>query len=212
MPIKYPIEYELKPMHMTEGRRWLTLRIKNTSTDDLSSLDVRLNSLDAYSISVHGSGNYMANLGPQEERMLAFQVLANTSSGLYVTIDGWRDNAPFHWESPNILITVGKEVAELASLFAMTEPYPAQNSKITCEAVVRGLEQSEGLQLEFWADTPGETLEELAAIETKALAPGETARYGAEITVEKRGAYTIYAYLYDDFKRIGRRTEHIYVT
>ncbi len=212
MPIKHPIEYELRPMHVTGGQRWLTLRIKNTSTDSLTGLDVRLNSLDAYSISVYGSGNYMANLGPKEERVLAFQVLATTTSGMYVTIDGWRDGAPFHWESPNILVTVGKEVAELVSLFAMTEPYPAVGTQVKCEAVIHGLEQNEGLRLEFWADTPGEIFKELAAIETKALTAGETARYGAEIMVEKRGAYTIYAYLYDDFKRIGRRTEHIYVT
>lgn len=73
------------------------------------------------------------------------------------------------------------------------------------------MSQSEGLKLEFWADTPGGEFEELAIVETKALKPGEEATYSAEVTPGQDGLYTIYAYLYDGVRRIGREVEYVYV-
>jgi len=212
MTIKYPIEYELTPKNVATGTRWVTLTLKNISDESLTGLDVRLNSLDAYGLNVYGTGSYVSILSPNEEKEIPFQVSANRTTSVYTSVDGWRDGNPFHWESPAILITVGEEVAELVSLFAMTEPYPPAKKTIKCEATVRGLAESEGLRLEFWADTPGGEFEELATVETAELDTGETARYTAEITVEERGSYTVYAYLYDGMRRIGRKTEHIYVT
>jgi hypothetical protein len=40
--------------------------------------------------------------------------------------------------------------------------------------------------------------------------PGEEATYSAEITPEEKGMHTIYAYLYDDGRRIARETEYVY--
>jgi len=212
MGTRFPIEYDLSPDTIPAGRRWVTLRIKNVGSDILTGLDVRLNSLDAYSVSVYGTGSYVSSLAPGEERLLPFQVSANTTASLYASLDGWREGEAFHWESPAIMLTVGQETAELVSLFAMTEPYPALKTTIRCEAAVRGLAESEGLTVEFWADTPSGDFEELASVEVKELTEGEVARYSAEITVEEKGSYTVYAYLYDGVRRIGRKIEHIYVT
>ncbi len=212
MGLRYPLEYELTPKNLTAGTRWLTLRLKNVGADALTSLDVRLNTLDPYSINVYGSGSYIPVLNAGEQRTLAFQVSAVTTTSLYVSIDGWKDGESFHWETPYVLLTVGEEAAELTSLFAMTEPYPAMNETIRCEATIRGLSDSEELSLEFWANTPSGDFEELATIQTKALSVGEEARYSTEVTVEESGMYTIYAYLYDGMKRIGRRTEYLYVS
>jgi hypothetical protein len=212
MAIVYPIEYELGPKSVDAGTRWLILRVKNVGPDVLTALDLRLNSLDAYGITVHGTGSYVAALAPEEEETLPFRVSAGTSAALYVSIDGWTGGKPFHWESPSIPVTVGQEVAELVSLVALTEPYPPLQKSVKCEAVVRGIAQDGGLKLEFWANTPSGAFEELAAVATKALDAGEVARYSAEIIVDEAGAYTIYAYLYDGARRIGRKAEHIYVT
>jgi len=211
MAIKYPLEYTLNPRTIDAGRRWLTLTLQNIGDEELTGLDVNLNSLDAYSISVLGTGTYVTTLQPNEARQLPFQVSANRTGSLYLTVDGWREGDPFHWESPSIPITVGAEVAELVSLFAMTEPYSIVGERILCEATIRGLSESQGLSLEFWADTPGGAFEELAVVETKALAPGEEATYSAEITPEEEGMHTIYAYLYDGVRRVGRRVEYVYV-
>lgn len=211
MAIKYPLEYDLTPKSIGTGRHWVTLTLKNIGSQDLTGLDINLNSLDAYSISVLGTGSYVSILKTDESRDLPFQVSANRTGSLYLTLDGWKDGERFHWESPGIPITVGAEVAELVSLFAMTEPYSVVGERIRCEATVRGLTPSEALTLEFWADTPGGEFEELAIVETKQLQPGEEATYSAEVTPDEDGLYTIYAYLYDGVRRIGREVEYVYV-
>jgi hypothetical protein len=152
----------------------------------------------------------VATLAPGEEHLLSFQASANYSTSVYLAVDGWQEGETFHWESPYVPLTVGQEAAELVRLFAMTAPYPALKEQITVEATLRGVTQSEGLDLEFWADTPAGEFEELASVETKALAPDEEVTYSAEITPEQEGMYTIYAYLYDTGKRIARETESVY--
>ena len=224
MAVKIPLEYELSPAEVKTGTQWLTLRLKNIGTLPLTALDVRLNSLDAYNLAVYGTGNYVASLDPGEERLIPFQVMANATTNVYVTAEGWQDGMSFYWESPFIWVKIGQEVAELVNVFAMTEPYPPAGETLRCEATIRGLasrgavgvrrEAARGpqLRLEFWANTPSGRFEELASIETKALESGEEARYAAEITPEERGSYTIYAYLYQDGRRLDRETEHVYVT
>jgi hypothetical protein len=211
MPIKKPIQYDINPKNIDVGTRWLALTLRNIGTEDLTLLDIRLNSLDAYSISVNGTGEYISALKPNEEHMLAFHVMANSTGSLYVTLDGRRDKQPFHWESPGMLVRVGTATAELKSLFALTEPYPRQGEAIRCEATLRGLTASEGLTLEFWAASPSGEFEELAVMKTKELPAGEEDRYGTELSPAEEGLHTIYAYLYDDGRRIGYQVEHVYV-
>lgn len=147
-----------------------------------------------------------------EERELPFQVQANATTSVYASLDGWKDGEDFHWESPAVLVTVGEDVAELVSLFAMTEPYPVVGKRLRCEATIRGLAQSEGLTLEFWADTPSGDFEELATLETTRLPVGEEAPYVTEITPEEEGSYAMHVYLYDDARGIGHAMDHVYVT
>lgn len=211
MALRYPIEYELTPKNIQGGRRWMSLRLKNVSSDTLTALDVRLNSLDVYSISVYGTGSYVSVLEPEEEVVLPFQLQANSSGSLYISTDGFRDGVSFHWETPAVPITVGAEVAEIVSVFAMTEPYPLLGDRIECEATLRGLQETEGVTLEFWAENPSLDFEAFHTIETKALSLGETVRYSAEFEPEEKGLYTIYAYLYDGARRIGREIEHVSV-
>jgi len=73
------------------------------------------------------------------------------------------------------------------------------------------LGKSTGLKLEFWVNLPSGKCEEQATIEIKDLHVGEEARYRAEFTPKETGHYTIYAYLYDGWKRIDRQTDSIYV-
>jgi hypothetical protein len=211
MDVKYPIEYELTPRNVSAGMRWLTLRLKNVGETNLIGLDVKLNSLDAYDIYVHGTGNYVAVLKPGEEEIVPFQTLATATGQVYASLDGWQEAALFHWESPRIVVNVGEDMAKLMSLFALTQPYPHRGERIRFEAVLRGSSQSERLRLEFWAETPSGEFIELGKVETQALSMNEEACYSAEITPEEEGMYTIYAYLYDGAKRIGHEVERVYV-
>lgn len=212
MTIRHPLVYELAPRRVEEGRRWLTVSLKNVGDDDLAGLDVRLNSLDAYSISVYGTGSYVPLLEVGEERAFPFQVLANATARLYLSADGWLEGKAFHWETPGILVTVGEQVAELVSLFTLTPPYLRPHEVVQCEATLKGLALGDGLTLQIWIDTPGDTFEKLADIETKPLKAGEHIRYMAEFTPQREGLYTVYAHLYAGHRRIGRELEHVYVT
>jgi hypothetical protein len=189
----------------------MTLTLENVGDNDLTTLDVRLNSLDEYSISVPEPSTYIVSLLPGEEKTRAFQVSADLTGRLYISIDGWQNGEEFHWETPGIPITVGHEVAELVNLFALTEPYPPPGEKIRCETTVRGLDDSEeDLSLEFWAQKPTGEFEELASMDIKVV-DGEETTYSVDIEPEEEGSYTIHAYLYDGVRRIGHEVDYVYV-
>ena len=209
--IKYPIEYELKPMKIDKGVHWVTLSLKNIGKQELTALDIKLNSLDLYGLTVYGTGKYLTSLKPGKKELAPFQVSANRSTNLYLTVDGWKNGEAFSWESPYTKIKVGKEVAELASIFALTEPYPPVGRVIRVEATVRGLAESQGLSIEFWADSPSGDFKELATLKTKKLKASEEARYAAELTPSEKGLYTIHAYLYDGVRQIGHETDYVWV-
>ena len=59
-------------------------------------------------------------------------------------------------------------------------------------------------------EPPSGKSEEQATIDIKDLPVGEEARYSAEFTPKETGFYTIYAYLKDGWRTIGRKTECIY--
>lgn len=211
MAVKFPVEYELKPKLVDVGSRWLTLTLKNVSSMTLSELDVRLNSLDSYDLYVFGPGSYVAELKPNEITSLHYNVSAIRSSSAYISVDGRKDGTSFSWESPLIYIDVDIEAARLVSLFAMIEPYPPIGETIRCEATLRGISENDGLSLEFWANSPSGDFEKVGTIETKSLAPDEVATYSTEFEPKEEGLHSIYAYLFDDGKRIGREIEVVHV-
>lgn len=211
MPIKYPIQYELHPPQIGVGMRWLTVTLRNIGDEELSGLDVRLNSMDDYNIRVFGTGNYIPELYSNEDRAVAFQVSANVTTSLYVTLDGWSAGAPFHWESPAILVMVGQEDAELVSLFTMTEPYPPSGEPLEVEATVRSMAHSTGMQLELWVEAPSGSFDQLEEVELGELEAGKLVRHTAEFVPHEVGLYKIYAYLQSEVRRIGRQIEQVYV-
>jgi len=81
---------------------------------------------------------------------------------------------------------------------------------LSVEATIKGLQKSTELKLEFWVEMPSGKFEEQATMEIKDLPVGEEARYTAEFTPKETGFYTIYAYLYDGWRRIGHKTDCIY--
>jgi hypothetical protein len=59
-------------------------------------------------------------------------------------------------------------------------------------------------------ETPSGKSEQQATMEIKDLPVGEEARYTAEFTPKETGHYTIYAYLYDGWRKIGHKTDTIH--
>ena len=212
---KYPIEYELNPLEIDVGTNWVTLKLKNMGNETLRDLDIQLHSLDTYNLTVYGTGlfgagHYLPHLRSNEEKEMVFRVNAVGSANVYVTIKAHRDGRNIAWESGWIKIKVSEEKAEIRSLLVLSNPYTSIGKTISAEATIKGLRKSTGLKLEFWVEPPSGKFEEQATIDLKDLPVGEEARYTAEFTPKETGYYTIYAYLYDGWKRISYKTESIY--
>jgi hypothetical protein len=208
--IVYPFEFEVVTKEIDPGIQWLTLRLKNIGDETMRSLDVKLYSLDTYGISILGTGDYIFELKPYEEVFRGFQVSANATTDLYASVSGFKGTERFWVDSPWATIKVGKEVAVLESVFALTEPYTSMGKVVKVEAKVKGLTDSKGLSLEFWADTLS-GMKQLQKIEIKELSGGQEARYTTEITPKESGFVTIHAYLYHRWKRIGHKTDNLWV-
>ncbi len=209
MNYKYPIEYELTPEKIDSGIHWLTLKLKNIGSETITGLDVRLHSLDTFDISVYDTGHYVPALKPKAEKELVFRVNAFGSAEVYATIDAFKGDY-FWWESGWMYVIVSEDKAEIERLLVLSHPYTSIGKTIEAEATIKGLRENTGLKLEFWTDAPSGKWEELAKIDTKSLSRREEAQYTAEFTPKETGLYTVYAYLYDGTKRIGRKTSSIY--
>jgi hypothetical protein len=59
-------------------------------------------------------------------------------------------------------------------------------------------------------ETPSGKNEQQAKIDIKELSVGEEARYTAEFTPKETGRYAVYAYLYDEWRRIDHKMDYIY--
>jgi hypothetical protein len=212
---KNPIKYELSPAQIEEGQGWLTLKLKNIGEETLQGLDVQLHSLDTYNLTVFGTwglggGQYVPELGPNKEREFAFRVNALGPANVYATIKGRKDGEFFWWESGWTKIKLIEEKAEIGHLLVLSHPYTTIGKTLSVEATVKGLKKSSGMSLEFWVETPSGKSERQATIDIKNLPVGEEARYTAEFTPKETGYYTIYAYLFEGWMRIGHKTETIY--
>ena len=211
MGLKYPIRYEISPREVETGTHWITLELENVGEEDLYNLDVNLNSVDSYNLSVLGTGEFVAHLAQNVETFLNYQISSIRSTDVYITISGRRDDEYFYWESPLIRINVPGAIAEISPLFVLSHPYSMMGKTLEAEATIKGLSESIGLDLEFWVDTPTGEFKEIANIETKSLSPEEYMRYSAEFTPEEEGIYTVYAYLYQNGRLLDRETDMIWV-
>ena len=212
MRIKFPIQYELEPQSVDTGTSWVVLTLKNIGPEKLTNLDVRLHSMDTYNLVVTGISKFVFELEPDQEVRLEYQISAHSSSWVYATIDGFKNDERFHTESPVLRIRVLPEIAELVSVFALTQPQIPAGERIRIEALVRALSNCENLTLEFWADKPQGEFEELASIKIAELKEGEVGRYGAEITPSEEGMYKITTYLYDGVRRLDSGVDQVMAT
>ena len=124
-------------------------------------------------------------------------------AALYITITYYKEGGSFHWDSPWMRQKVIGDVAELESIL-VSNTYGTIGRELQVEATIMGLGNSDGLDLEFWADTPSGKYEELAKIKTKSLSPGEEASYTVKITPKEKYS-TRYRY------RIGRDSDTLRV-
>jgi hypothetical protein len=175
---KYPIEYELTPKEIEKGTNWVTLKLKNMGSETLKDLDVQLHSLDTYNLSVYETwwseaGQYVSELGLNEEKELVFRVNAIGSADAYATIKGRKAGKYWWWESGWTRLSLSEERAEIGRLLVLSNPYTAIGKTISVEATIKGLRKNGELKLDFWVETPSGKNEEQASIDIKDLPAGE---------------------------------------
>jgi len=146
---------------------------------------------------------------PNEEKYLHFQVDSDITSHLYISIHGRKNGDHFHWDSPLLPEVILGDPAEIESIF-VSNPYGNIGRELEVEAVIKGLSESDGLRLSFWADTPSGEYEELADLKTRKLSKGDEASYKAKIKPKEEGFYTVYANLSDDYRLIDREYDIIW--
>ncbi|HXT83810.1 MAG TPA: hypothetical protein VN704_05685 [Verrucomicrobiae bacterium] len=207
---KYPFEYELIPETVEKGTQWLTLWFKNIGNEVLHNIDINMHSTDSLQIFLRKSSDHVFRLTPNEERYTSFQMDAHGTTSLYFSIRYFKEGGSFHWDSPWIREQVLGDVAELEEIFVST-PYGSIGGELEIEATIKGLGDSDGLDLHFWADPPSGEHEELAKIKIKSLTRGEEVSYTTKITPKEKGYYTVYGSLYDQNRRIGRKFDTMWV-
>ena len=146
---KYPIEYELSPETLVKGEQWLTLLLGNEGDDNLHNLDIKMHSTDSLNISFRSPNTFVHLLTPNEEKHLYFQVDAYATTALYVSIRYFKKGGHFHWDSPWIRKKVFGEVAE-AQKILVSNPYGIIGRELDIEATIKGLSNSDGLDIVFW--------------------------------------------------------------
>ena len=204
MPGKYPFEYEITPRRVGEGTRWIEVELKNVGTDDMENIEVRLNSLDDYGIDVNENSKFVDALDVGESTTIPFQLNVRRRGAVYISVDGWIEDTRLHWESPDIQLVTGQEMAEITRFFALSEPYAALGKPVTCEATVESLTGTDNMVLEFWVERPDGEMLSIEKTGTGTMAAGEVESFNGRFTAEQEGIYTLHVYLYAGDARIER--------
>ena len=195
------------PDTLEKGTKWLTLSLKNVGDESLHSLDIAMHSADSHQISFRNPSSYINRLQPEEEIFSELPGRRSCNDSFILQYPIFKEGGSFHWDSPWIRNKVLGEVAELEGIL-VSNTYGVIGRELEAEATIKGLDNSNGLELQFWVDTPSGEHEEIAEIKTKKLSPGEEASYTAKITPKEVGYYTVYASLYDKGRRIGRDSDY----
>lgn len=202
MTLKTPFKFEINPDKISKGSNWVTVSLKNMSTDDMTKLDVKLHSEDPYLVDIMGKGAYILELKAMEERVLPFQVNAEVSTELFATVSGYRDGEYFFWTSPKLEIEAGFTEARLRNVFALMHPHALAKRTIEVDAVIESVTGGEDFRLVFWHDSPS-SYDKIGETEITRLEPREEVTKSTEFTPEECGIHEIHVYLYHDNKYFG---------
>lgn len=212
MPVLGPLRYEITNKSLNEGKQWITVKVENTSDNEIFGLSVDLNSLNSYSLEIIGAGEYVPVLEPGEDAFLVFQVRARMSTDIYLVFEGATDGASFTWQSPYTYIIVGAPVAEIQSFFVLTEPYPVLVKDLNAEALIKGNAFSSDLSVSFWVSTPSGEYAKMGEDTILSIDKGEIKTASANYLTGEEGMHRFYAYLYDGEDLIDSDTDKVYVT
>ncbi|MFP4403378.1 MAG: hypothetical protein ACLFPJ_03445 [Candidatus Woesearchaeota archaeon] len=209
--IRKGVEFEITPEVVDPGERWLTLTLKNISQNTLKNLDIHLNSVDTLGLEIRDFAKYIPLLLPDDEVNLYFRINVHFSTQVYVSMVGNKDDELFYWETPDMLINVSTQVAEIISLFATRNPRSIIGDTIKCDVLISAKEATEDLDLETWIEAPDGEIEEVELISLDTLAPNELKERTFEFIPKMKGIYTVKAQLFRGIRRLSSKTDYVYI-
>ncbi|MGA7075239.1 MAG: hypothetical protein WBZ42_01640, partial [Halobacteriota archaeon] len=99
---KYAFEAIVTPKVIDRGRHWITVQLKNVSTEPLVDVGATLYTTNSHDIDVlpGGSFHFVKELLPQDTEVLNFHVFANHTGWVYLHVTAYRYGAFVSWYSP----------------------------------------------------------------------------------------------------------------
>ena len=209
---KYPFEATVTPEVLDRGRHWITVQLRNISTESLVDVSATLYTYNSYDLDVLPSGSFyfVKELAPQDTEVLNFQVFANHTGRVYLHVTAYRDGALVSWYSHDQEVRLVEDPAEIQTFF-VNRPYWAYEETIETETVVHAHRDVSDLRLEVAATPPSKAHTLMDVIDIDFIAGGGTKRFVSELYASEEGTYLLTARLFHEQKLISSKQASCYV-
>ncbi|MGZ4932752.1 MAG: hypothetical protein ACXV46_08195 [Halobacteriota archaeon] len=209
---KYRLEVDVSPEALVRGHHWITVQLRNQSTEPLSDISATLFTYNSHDIDVlpSGSFHFVKELHPQDTAALNFHVFANHSGRLYIHITAYRNGSLVSWYSPDQELRMTEDPAEIQTFFA-NRPYWAFEETIEAETVVFASNDVHNLTLEIAARPPSKAHTLMDVIDIDFIAQGGTKRFVSELYASEEGTYLLTARLFHEQKLISSKQTSCFV-
>ena len=201
---KYPFEAIITPKQLERGRHWITVELRNVSTEPLVDVSATLYTYNTHDIDVlpSGSFHFVKELRPQDAEVLKFHVFANHTGWVYLHVTAYRYGVYVSWYSPRHEVRIIEDPAEIQAFF-VNRPYWAFEETIETETVVHAHRDVSNLRLEIAATPPSKAHTLMDVIDIDFIAKGGTKRFVSELNAGEEGMYRLTARLFHNQKLIS---------
>jgi hypothetical protein len=210
---KYAFEAIITPKVLDRGRHWITVQLKNVSTEPLVDVSATLYTINSHDLDVlpSGSFHFAKELAPQDTAVLNFHVFANHTGWVYLHVTAHRYGAFVSWYSPHHEVRITEDPTEIQTFF-VNRPYWAPEETIETETVVYAHRDVRNLRLEIAATPPSKSHTLMDAVDIDFIAEGGTKRFVSELYASEEGMYHLIARLFHEGKLISSKVASCYVT
>ena len=210
---KYAFEAIVTPKVLERGRHWITVKLRNVSTDPLVDVSATLYTTNSHDIDTlpSGSFHYVKELRPQDTEVLNFHVFANHTGWVYPHVTAYRYGAFVSWYSPHHEVRLIEDPAEIQTFF-VNRPYWAYEETIETETVVHAHRDVSDLRLEIAATPPSKAHALMDVVDIDFIVGGGTKRFVSELYASEEGMYHLTARLFHEQKLISTKLASCFVT
>jgi hypothetical protein len=209
---KHPFEATVTPEVLERGRHWITVQLKNVSTEPLVDVSATLYTTNSHDIDIlpSGSFHFVKELAPQDTEVLNFHIFANHTGWAYLHVTAYRYGVYVSWYSPYYEVRITEDPAEIQTFF-VNRPYWAYEETIETETVVHAHRDVRYLRLEIAATPPSKSHTLMDVIDID-FAESGTKRFVSELYASEEGMYHLTARLFHKQKLISSKLASCYVT